>query len=141
MANDLLQQRNDWLDDPFLSQMGRKFFGDMVPRHTLKTDIKDADKNYVVKIDVPGLKKSDIKMSYRDDVLTVSVKHDSFDDHTDKDGNLIMSERQYGETSRSFRLPDVDRDRITATMDSGVLTVTLVKLEEGASTTDTIEIQ
>lgn len=63
MANDLLQREDGWLDDPFFAQMGRRFFGDMVPRHTLKTDIKEHDKKYVVKVDVPGLKKEDIQMN------------------------------------------------------------------------------
>jgi HSP20 family protein len=140
MANDLLQREDGWLDDPFFAQMGRRFFGDMVPRHTLKTDIKEHDKKYVVKVDVPGLKKEDIQMNYRDDVLTVGVRHDTFDDHTDDKGNLLMSERQYGETSRSFRLPDVDRDHITAKMADGVLTVTMPKMAPGTVTDDHIEI-
>ncbi|WP_127849014.1 Hsp20/alpha crystallin family protein [Lacticaseibacillus hulanensis] len=140
MTNDLLQ-RDGWLDDPFFAKMGRRLFGDMVPQHTLKTDIKDRDKEYQVKVDVPGLKKEDIKMNYRDDVLTIGVRHDVFDDHTDKDGNVLMSERQYGETSRSFRLPDVDRDHIKASMADGVLTVVLPKLTEAAAKDDTIAIE
>ncbi len=140
MANDLMQRNGDWLGDPFFEQMGRRFFGDMVPRHTLKTDIKEHDDAYEVKIDVPGLKKDDIKMNYRDDILTISVHHDTFDDHTDNEGNTLMSERQYGETSRSFRLPEVDREHITATMAEGVLAISLPKLTAGQTRDDTIEI-
>lgn len=139
MTNDLIQRDANWLDDPFFNQIGRRFFGDMMPRHTLKTDIKEHDKKYVVKVDVPGLKKDDITMNYRDDILTVGVKRDTFNDHTDDKGNLLMSERQYGETSRSFRLPDVDREHIAAKMTDGVLTVTLPKLE-ASDRDDTIAI-
>lgn len=132
MANEMMR-RNDWLDDPFFGDFGRRFFEDFAPRQVsavLKTDIKETDKAYVAKVDVPGIDKKDIQLNYQDNVLNISVKKANFNDHEDSKGNLLMSERQYGAMSRSYRLPNVDEGNIKADYDAGVLTITLPKLTE-----------
>ncbi len=141
MANDLMN-RNDWMTDPFFD-MGRRFFDNFVPTETskvLKTDIKENDKSYVAKVDVPGIEKNDIKLNYQDNILSISVKKDDFNDHEDKQGNVLMSERSYGAMSRSYRLPNVDEANIAAKYADGVLTITLPKLTETPKNPHTIEI-
>lgn len=141
MANDLLT-RNDWLDDPFFDHFAPRFFDRMMPEtKVLKTDIKETDKNYVAKVDVPGIKKDDIHINYQDNVLNISVKKEDFNDHSDDKGNILMSERGYGAMSRSYRLPNVDEDNIKAAYDNGVLTITLPKLTEQQQDPHHIEIE
>ncbi|WP_155287608.1 Hsp20/alpha crystallin family protein [Lacticaseibacillus zhaodongensis] len=139
MANELMQH-DDWLADPFFEQVGRHLFGSMAPSRALKTDIKETDKNYQVTVDVPGVKKEDIKLAYNDDTLSISVRQNSYDDHTDKNGDLLMSERSYGEMSRNYRLLNVDRDKISAKLDNGVLNITLPKADDIKDIDGTIDI-
>lgn len=145
MANEVTR-RNDWLADPFFDRVGRNFFDGFAPAdwhsdRVLKTDIKESDKDYVAKVDVPGISKDDIHLNYQDNVLNISVKKDDFTDHEDDKGNVLMSERNYGAMSRSYRLPNVDEENIKAAYDKGVLTVTLPKLTSKPSSNHQIDIQ
>lgn len=142
MANEMMR-RNDWLEDPFFDNLGRHFFSGFMPEaqtNALKTDINETDTNYVAKVDVPGIEKNDIKLNYQDNILSISVNKTSFNDHQDKDGNTLMSERSYGAMSRSYRLPNVDEKAITASYTDGVLTITLPKLTEAQQSPHQITI-
>lgn len=142
MANDMMRM-NDWLADPFFDDLGQRFFSNWVPaRNTtaLNTDIKETDQNYIAKVDVPGLAKKDIALNYQENVLSISAKQTDFNDHEDQQGNVLMSERRTGTMSRSYRLPNVDAANITATVNDGVLTITLPKLTSKASDDHHIEI-
>ena len=113
MANDL-QRRDNFFDD--LMNM-RHFFDDDVwapvrSANYMKSDVTENDKVYQVKIDMPGFDKKDIHVNYDNGILTVSGHRDTVSDHADKDGQIIQSERSYGQMSRSYRLPDVDVDKV-----------------------------
>ncbi|WP_390406254.1 Hsp20/alpha crystallin family protein [Lacticaseibacillus jixiensis] len=144
MANEMMR-RNDWLDDPFFDNLGRHFFGSFMPTQAqseaLKTDITETDTDYVAKVDMPGIDKEDIKLNYQDNILSISAKKSSFNDHQDKDGNTLMSERSYGAMSRSYRLPNVDDKKIKAAYNDGVLTITLPKLTETQQSPHQITIE
>ena len=133
MANDLMR-RNDWLNDPFFNDLGRHIFDSFTPTRgvdnsrLLKTDIQENDESYVVKVDVPGIEKQNINLSYDHDVLSIAVKHEEQADHSDKEGNMLMSERSDGRMSRSYRLPSVDEGKISAKVSDGVLTIDLPKM-------------
>jgi len=105
----------------------------------LKTDIKENDEQYTMKVDVPGIDKKDIALKYRDGTLSIAVKRDSISDESDHDGNIIASERQSGRFGRQYSLPDVDVDKIEARYEHGVLSLTLPK--KTAADTHHIEIQ
>ncbi|KRM71615.1 Hsp20/alpha crystallin family protein [Lacticaseibacillus brantae] len=146
MANEVARS-NDWLTDPFFGDMGRQFFNGFMPERAvlndrvLKTDIKETDKAYVAKVDVPGIDKKDIQLHYQNNVLSISVKKDDFTDHEDSEGNLLMSERNYGQMSRSYRLPNVDEQNIDAQYADGVLTINLPKLTSQPDNSHHIEIK
>ncbi|WP_251548222.1 Hsp20/alpha crystallin family protein [Limosilactobacillus caecicola] len=128
MANDL--QRRDGLFDNLMNM--RNFFDDgfFAPStaNYMKSDVTESHDGYQVKIDMPGFDKKDIHVNYADGILTVSGHRDTFDDHTDNNGNIIQSERRYGQMSRSYRLPDVDLDKVSAKYNDGVLALDLPKL-------------
>ncbi|QEA52409.1 Hsp20/alpha crystallin family protein [Loigolactobacillus coryniformis] len=141
MANEITNEANDRRLDPF-DRLARQFFGNYPSTFNdkvLRTDIKEREHDYVVAIDVPGIEKKDIHLNYDNDTLSISVRKDSFGDHEDKDGNLLMSERQYGRMSRSYRLPNVDSSGITAKNDNGILTITLPKRADSAASHIEIE--
>ncbi|MFB9769185.1 Hsp20/alpha crystallin family protein [Lactiplantibacillus modestisalitolerans] len=139
MANALMN-RNDGMLDPF-DRMVRNFWTPFeTMTETLKTDINETDDQYQVKVDVPGIDKKDVKLAYRDNVLAIKVQKDSFVDHEDQKQNVVMNERHSGTLQRSYMLPNVAADKITATQADGVLTITLPKTAP-AKNAGQIEIQ
>lgn len=128
MANEL-QRRDDFFDN--LMSL-RNFFDDdnwfSSSNDYMKSDVVENKNGYTVKIDMPGFNKDDIHVNYADGVLTVSGHRDTFDDHTNKNGDIVQSERRYGQMSRSYRLPDVDLNQVNASYKNGVLELDLPKL-------------
>ncbi len=118
--NDLFDAMNDWFDLP------RKFFDDTNVAKLMQSDVIENDKEYVIKVDMPGMDKSNINLSYNNGILSVSGSRKSFKDMS-KDNSLIHRERIDGHISRSFRLPNVVASEISAKYDNGVLTITLPK--------------
>ncbi|KRL05947.1 Hsp20/alpha crystallin family protein [Liquorilactobacillus oeni] len=143
MANELSNRFNRWMKpDDFFNDLGRSFFGsDVSFSRDLKTDVKETDKNYTVKVDVPGVNKKDITLEYTDGTLLISAKRDSFKDESDKEGNIITSERSYGRFSRQYNLPSVDKENIKAKYTDGVLEVDLPKLKDSSASKNHIEIE
>ncbi|MBD5807242.1 Hsp20/alpha crystallin family protein [Lactobacillus sp. 0.1XD8-4] len=143
MANEL-QNRNNFFDNlmNMRNLMNDDFFSDLTPvANHMKTDVAESDKAYTVKIDMPGFDKKDIHISYANNILTVTGRRDTFDDDSDKDGNILHSERRYGQMSRQYRLPDADRKAIKAQYTDGVLTITLPKKNEELDDESHIEIE
>ncbi|MCI1975229.1 MAG: Hsp20/alpha crystallin family protein [Limosilactobacillus sp.] len=142
MANDLTR-RNNFLDNMMNMRnwMNDDFFSDLTPvEDHMKTDIEENDKQYSVKIDMPGFDKKDIHISYANNVLTITGHRDTFSDDADKEGHLLHSERRYGQMSRQYRLPDVERKNIKAHYENGVLALTLPKMQAEGDNDTRIEI-
>lgn len=137
MTNDLMNRYNDLFDHmgDWLDKLDSHAF-----RNILQSDVAEDEHEYTVKVDVPGMSKDDIHLSYTDGILTISGHRSTFKDDSDKKKNLLRQERSEGSVSRSFSLPNVDKKGISAKLDGGVLTVTLPKVapEENA---DTITIE
>lgn len=128
MANEMMNRRNDMFDamnDWF--GFPKNFFDDKELTNMMQSDVAESDKDYIVKIDMPGMNKTDINLNYKDGILSVDATRKSFVDKSDKEHNIIHKERSEGHVSRSFRLPNVVANQIHAKYDDGVLTVTLPK--------------
>ena len=92
-------------------------------------DLTETDESYRLHLDMPGMSKDELKISYQDNELVVSGERKST--HTDEDEEFVRVERSFGQFRRSFTLPrTVDADNIDATYDNGVLTVTVPKTEK-----------
>jgi len=92
-------------------------------------DVSETENSYEVKADLPGMKKDEIKISYQDNVLTLTGEK-SHEEKKDKK-NYHHVERAYGKFQRSFRLPkDVKADQIKASYRNGVLNIEIPKAEE-----------
>jgi len=89
-------------------------------------DVIEDEKEYLVKAELPEVKKDDVKISVQDDVLTMSGERTQEKEEKGKKFHRI--ERAYGSFSRSFTLPeDADASKIAADFKNGVLTVHLPK--------------
>lgn len=134
-------QRRDNLMDSMLNWFDDNFYPDVVTNGTMKTDISESDHAYEVKIDMPGFNKKDLHLNYDQNILTVTGHREANSNVKDDQGNLLHSERRYGQFSRQYRLPEVDQKQISAKYDAGVLMVTLPKLAAEDKTDNRIEIQ
>ncbi|QDJ58775.1 Hsp20/alpha crystallin family protein [Weissella sagaensis] len=127
MANELSNQFNGMFHD------WNHFFNDfnhLTPfTQQLKSDVVASDKHYKVSVDVPGINKDDINLSYQGDTLTISATKQASKTDTDENGNILTRERSEGHIQRSYYLPGVDFNKINAKISDGVLQVTLPKSE------------
>ena len=93
------------------------------------TDIYEDKDNYKIKADLPGIKKSDVKISYSDGELSISG--DRVQELETKDSKCHRVERTFGKYYRSFTLPkEIKEDKIKAEFKDGQLTVTIPKADE-----------
>lgn len=93
------------------------------------TDIKEDKDNYYVMLDLPGVSKDDVKVSYSDSQLSISGERKQ--EKEEKDAKYHRVERVYGRYYRSFTLPSkVKDDKIEAEFKDGQLKITVPKAEE-----------
>lgn len=96
----------------------------------MKTDIKDAETGYEVTINMPGVKKEDIKAQLEDGRLTISAVSSSESEEKDKNGRYIRRERYCGSCSRSFYVgKEVRQEDIKARYEDGTLKLLVPKKE------------
>lgn len=89
-------------------------------------DITETDKEFLVKGELPGVKKEDVNVELHNGVLTLAGERRY--EKEDKDEKHHRIERAYGSFSRSFSVPDnVDEAAIKAEFKDGVITVHLPK--------------
>jgi len=92
-------------------------------------DVIEEKDQYVLKADLPGIKKEDIKVSLEDNVLTIAAERKSEAEAQDKQIHRI--ERTFGRYQRSLNLgAKVDAEKIRANYKDGVLELTVPKAEE-----------
>ena len=88
-----------------------------------------AEKEVIVKVDLPGLKRDDIKVTFENQVLSIEGQRQA-EGKTEQDRSHRV-ERSHGAFRRSFTLPaTVDATKVDASYQDGVLTVKLPRREE-----------
>lgn len=96
----------------------------------MKTDIKEMENGYEVTMNLPGVKKEDVKAELKDGYLTISASSNSNKDEKDEEGRYIRRERYSGSCSRSFYVGDaVTEADIKAKFENGTLTMMIPKKE------------
>ncbi len=123
--------------DPFkqMREMEKSFYnyptntnegvGSFVP----VVNTREAEEAYYIDVDLPGVKKDDIKIDIHKDVLTISGERKTKEEVEEEDYYKV--ETTFGKFSRSFTLPEnADVENIEAKSDNGVLEVVIPKLNE-----------
>lgn len=101
-------------------------------------DIKDTPESVLIKAELPGMKKEDIKISFNDNMLTIQAERSK--EEKEEGVNYVRTERSYGSFSRSFTIDvPVKQDETKACYQEGVLEITLPK--ETVVQKETINIQ
>ena len=92
-------------------------------------DITEHQNEYLVKMELPGVSKDDVKISIQDNLL--SVHGEKKQEKELKDAKVHRMERSWGSFDRTFTLPSsVKADGIDAVYKDGILSITLPKAEE-----------
>jgi HSP20 family protein len=116
--DDFFKPWNEWFNEDWRNML-------TVPA----VNIVEKDDHYDVSVAAPGLKKSDFKIAIDENVLNISAETE--EKKEEKDEKYTRKEYNYSSFSRSFTLPDeVNKDKIDATYQDGVLKLTLPKKEE-----------
>jgi HSP20 family protein len=92
-------------------------------------DITEDDKEYLIKAELPEVKKDEVKVTVENGVLTISGERKFEKEEQNKRYHRV--ERAYGSFTRSFSVPDdADAAKVGAEFKDGVLTVRLAKSEK-----------
>ena len=119
---------NRLFDDPFFS-LARMADESGPGSWNPAVDLYEKDDHYMIKAELPGVDKNDIKIDLKDRLLTLSGER-TYDNEV-KEENYYRRERSYGKFQRAFTLPaDVDSDKIKAEFKDGVLQIEVPKPEE-----------
>lgn len=130
---------NNWFDD--------NFFNTPVMAQTTTTapavNVKEDNKQYVMEVAVPGLKKEQVNMSIdKDGYLTLSIENKNEQKDENKKEHYLRREFSYTSYRQSYALPDnVDADKIEANVANGVLKVVLPKVEKKEEKEDVKHIE
>lgn len=131
------------IHDP-IREMERTFFGRPLGGFFTEnglspypTDIADMGDHYLLRTDLPGFTKEEIRLEVQEELLTISAEHTDSGEET----NYIRRERRCSRYTRSFRLQEIDTENIRAKYENGVLTLTLPKREERKPATRQLVIE
>lgn len=127
----------DVFDDVFDSFFKPMFYEEKF--NTMKTDIKETEKSYLMEIDLPGFDKKDLNIALENGYLTVSAQKKECSEG-DKKENYLRRERSCS-VSRSYYVGDVKKEDVKAKYESGVLTVEIPKEQPKVPATHNIAIE
>lgn len=95
-------------------------------------DISETNDAYLIKGEIPGVKKDDVKVTVQNGMLTIQGERKQEKEEKGKKFHRI--ECSYGSFVRSFRVPDdADENKVKAEFKDGMLNVTLPKTEKAKS--------
>ncbi len=125
----------------------REIFDDLFDMPALKSvdmmrsDVYEENDSYVIEIDIPGFKKSDIDINYNKGYFTINAKKEISTDEQGENKKYIRKERHYGEYKRSFYVGEIDESLIKAKFDNGTLKLTFPKKQLESANKKSIEIE
>ncbi|GLB47375.1 18 kDa heat shock protein [Philodulcilactobacillus myokoensis] len=144
MANDLRNRNYDMFGDPmdnFFGNFGKNMFNSFANSNEMKTDVVENKDNFQVTAELPGFKKDNIDLDYHDNNLNIRANHDLNKEAKDNKGNVLRKERSTSNVARSFYLPHVDFNNISASYDGGLLKITLPKESKDQRNGHSIDIK
>ena len=113
----------------------RETFADWAPA----VDVQETDQEYLIKADLPDVKKEDVKVEFEDGTLTVEGERKLEKEEKGKKFHKI--ERGYGKFVRRFAMPtEIDGTKIAAEFKDGVLNVHMPKTPNGHAKAVTVKV-
>ena len=114
----MLPKRNYYLNDYF------DMFNMPLNKEYMKTDIYEKDNRFYLEIDLPGIKKENIKINYENGYLTITAEKNVL---SSGPSTYIRRERFYGEIKRSFYIGIKKETELRAKYMEGILTISFPK--------------
>ncbi len=106
-----------------------------------KVDYYKDKENIYLDLEVPGIKKDDIKISLKDNILTVSGEKKDFAKNN-KTNEVVKSERSFGTFSRNFQFTEeINPDNINASFEDGILKIVIQKASKNSAQEKEIKIK
>lgn len=119
---DEIQQRLNRIFADKTAKTPADSFADFMP----PVDIQETDNEFIVKADLPDVKKDDVKVHLQDGVL--AIEGERRQEKEEKGKRFHKIEREYGKFVRRFAMPtDIDPEKVRAEFKEGVLNVVLPK--------------
>lgn len=130
---------NSFNDDIFFPYARYGLF-DRIQKDSIKLDMVENENNFNIKADIPGINRSEIKVTFNNGILKINaVRHNEYDNSSN--GNYII-ERSYGSISRSIKIPqNINQNNINAKYKDGVLEIILSKLSNDNSSIRHVNIE
>jgi HSP20 family protein len=105
-----------------------------------RVDIAESDKEFMIKVEIPEVKKEDIRIAVNNGFLTIRGHRKKEEEEKGKKFHRV--ERYYGSFSRSFMLPDnIDETKIEASFEDGILNLQVPKTEEAKQRTIEVKVK
>ena len=93
-----------------------------------RVDIIDGEKNIEIRAELPGINKSEIGITFKDDILTIKGERKSENSEGKESDNYFYRESRYGSFERSFKMNvPVEDEKIKAKYKNGIMTVSIPK--------------
>ncbi len=124
----------------FFDRVFHDFFGNGINRlDSFSTDVIDQGESYLLQAELPGFLKEEIKIDLDKETLSITAAHS--EEKKDNRDNYVRQERRYQSYCRSFHIPGIKKESITAAYNNGVLEVTLPKDNAVANEPKRIEVK
>lgn len=137
MSN-LFPTSRDFFFQKFFDQAFDSFF---TPMTQPNVDIEENDHSYVVTMDIPGMDKEDINVTYNNNLLTIEAQQDHQTESKDLTTNYIRRERVCSSFKRQFVIENVNLKGIKCKYKNGVLNIYLPKNDQVLVENHRIEIE
>lgn len=133
---DLFDRYTRAVDRPQSGELEIVKTGDWSPR----VDIAETDNAFIIKAEIPEVKKDDVKVTVENGVLSITGERKQEKEEKGKKFHRI--ERYYGSFCRSFTLPEnADGKQVKATFKEGILNVEIPKTKEAATKATEVKIE
>ena len=92
-----------------------------------KVDVRELEDSYLVEAELPGFKKDEIKISFKNGELTIDAEKREETEETSKDKNYVHREMKYSSMSRTLYFENVEKEGLKAKLNDGILEVKVPK--------------
>lgn len=101
-------------------------------------DFSEDEKNYIVRLEAPGIPKEDLEVNLEGQILTISGRRNF--EKEERNEEYFWREREQGRFVRTVRLPSaIDATKVEASYNEGVMTIRLPKSESASRARITIK--
>ena len=134
--------KNSWFPTMFDEFLNNDFTPSTCTTTAPAVNVKEDEKAYTMEVAVPGIKKEYCRVSLNEDGnLSIAIENKMEHKEENKKEHYLRREFSYTNYQQNYTLPeDVVKDKISARVENGILTVTLPKQEKEAKVSKSIQI-